>query len=139
MNAETYQGGWKAWRGTMRLSLFGPGMLVAACMLLAPAAHAFTMENKDAEGQYTIPKFDLEEQAKGFRKDGTAAPGNGKALYETPLGNGTLQFGVTPGSAFNSGSVFAPGLGPPDGLRASRQDFNRMLAPPSSLEYTAPR
>ena len=88
------------------------GFAAAAWLLAAPAAHAFTIENKDAGGQYAVPKFDLEEQARNFRKDGTGATGNGTGLYETPLGTGKLQFGIQQGSSTNFGSVFAPGLGP---------------------------
>ena len=98
--------------------------IAAAWVLAAPAAHAFTVENKDAAGQYGVPKFDLEEQSKNFRKDGSAATTNGKSLYETPLGNGTLHFGVTAGRPSNFGSVFSPGLGP-SGPRNSRQEFDR--------------
>jgi len=109
----------------------------AAWMLAAPAAHAFTIENKDAGGQYAIPKFDLEEQAKNFRKDGTGATANSSNMYETPLGSGKLQFGVTQGPS-SFGSVFAPGFGP-DSSAAQRQHFNRMLSAPSSLDYYGAR
>ena len=54
--------------------------IAAAFVLAAPAARAFTVENKDAAGQYGVPKFDLEEQSKNFRKDGTAL--NVRALYQ---------------------------------------------------------
>ena len=62
--------------------------IFAACVLAAPAAHAFTVENKDEGGQYGVPKFNLEEQAKNFRKDGSDPSSTGKSFYETPLGNG---------------------------------------------------
>ena len=48
------------------------------CALAAPAAHAFTVENKDEGGQYGVPKFNLEEQAKNFRKDGSDVSSTGK-------------------------------------------------------------
>ena len=121
-----------------RLPYFAVG-IAAAWVLAAPAAHAFTVENKDEGGQYGVPKFNLEEQAKNFRKDGSDASSTGKSLYETPLGNGKLQFGVTQGPASSFGSVFSPGLGPTDGARASRQDFDRVLAPPTSLQYNGVR
>ena len=126
-------------RGSMRFHL--PQILIGILMagvLAAPAAQAFTIENKDAAGQYAVPKFDLEEQAKNFRKDG-AASSAGKSGFSTPLGNGTLEFGVIQGTASSFGSVFAPGLGPSDGARASRQEFDRRLAPPTSLEYNSVR
>ena len=108
-------------------------MVFAACTLAGSAAHAFTVENKDEGGQYGVPKFNLEDQAKHFRKDGTDASSTGKGFYETPLGSGTLQFGVTQGSAFNFGSGVS-GFGP-SGSRASRQEFDRILAPPTSPEF----
>src|SRR3954468_1812534 len=89
--------------------------MFAAGALAAPAAHAFTVENKDEGGQYGVPKFNLEDQAKNFRKDGSDASSTGKNFYETPLGNGKLQFGVTQGGSSNFGSVFSPGFGPSDG------------------------
>jgi hypothetical protein len=113
-------------------------MFAAACALAAPAAHAFTVENKDATGEYAVPKFDLEEQSKNFRKAGAASPGD-KGDYSIPLGSGSLQFGVTPGSAFNTGSVFSPQFGPAWSAQTSRQEFDRRLAPPTSLEYSGAR
>jgi len=117
--------------------------LVAAGLLAAPAARAFTVENQDGGGQYAAPKFDLEEQSKQFRRDGS--PSNGvntgsKTLYETPLGNGKLQFGVSQGagSGFNS-PVFGSQLGPGSSGQYYRDEFSRRLAPPSSLEYNTPR
>lgn len=125
-------GDWMRFR--LPYSLLG----VAAWLLAAPAGYAFTIENKDAGGQYAVPKFDLDEQARNFRKDGSGATGNGTGLYETPLGNGKLQFGIQQGSSTNFGSVFAPGLGP-DNSRASRQHMDRMLSAPSSLDFDGSR
>jgi hypothetical protein len=122
----------------MRLpySLFGAA--AAAWMLAAPLAHGFTIENKDSEGQYGVPKFDLEEQSKNFRKDGTGTVvGSGK-MYETPIGDGKLQFGVTQGSASGFGSPFSAQLGPGNSA-AQRQHLDRMLSPPSSLDYDRSR
>ena len=113
--------------------------IAAAFVLAAPAARAFTVENKDAAGQYGVPKFDLEEQSKNFRKDGAAATTNSNGLYETPLGNGKLQFGIQPGGSSNFGSVFSPQLGPSLSVQQSRQEFDRRLAPPTSLEYNGVR
>jgi hypothetical protein len=113
--------------------------MFAACVQAASAAHAFTVENKDEGGQYGVPKFNLEEQMKNFRKDGSDASSTGKNFYETPLGPGKLQFGVTQGPASGFGSAFSPSFGPADGSRASRQDFNRVVAPPTSLEYNGVR
>jgi len=119
-----------------RLPYFAVG--IAAWALTAPA-HAFTVENKDAAGQYGVPKFDLEEQSKNFRKDGAGATTNSNGFYETPLGNGKLQFGIQPGGSSNFGSVFSPQLGPSPSMQQSRQEFDRRLAPPSSLEYNGVR
>jgi hypothetical protein len=116
----------------MRLGLSCFGVIVAWCALASPAAHAFTIEDKDSTGQYAAPKFDLEEQSKNFRKNGAGLTSDGKGMLETPLGNGSLQFGVTQGPTFGSGLGFG-GLGPAS--RNSRQDMDRILAPPTSLEY----
>ena len=113
-------------------------LAATACALAAPAAHAFTVENKDEGGQYGVPKFNLEEQAKNFRKDGSEVSSTGKSFYETPLGSGTLHFGVTQGpSAF--GSMISPGLFFSGSSQNSRREFDRRLAPPSSLEYNGIR
>jgi hypothetical protein len=121
----------------MRLNLIGFGF-AAACLLAGPAAHAFTVENTDTAGQYGVPKFDLEQQAKGFTKDSINAPG-GKTLYQTPIAGGTLQFGVSPGTGFNSGSPFGSQLGPSLSSDNARQEFDRRLAPPTSMEYNSVR
>jgi hypothetical protein len=117
----------------MRFRLICLGLIAASCALAAPAAHAFTMEDRDSTGQYAVPKFDLDEQMKNFRKDSAGAASNGKSAFETPLGNGTLQFGVQQGPAFGPG--FGPGLGLGPALRNNRQDMDRIVAPPTSLEY----
>lgn len=112
-------------------------MLAAtAGALAAPAAHAFTVENKDEGGQYGVPKFNLEEQAKNFRKDDTSTAG--KSDFSTPIGNGTVFFGVTQGPS-SFGSMLSPGLGLSGSSQNSRQEFDRRLAPPSSLEYNGVR
>jgi hypothetical protein len=117
----------------MRLKLTAVGFFAAA-LLIGPAAHAFTVENKDAEGQYGVPKFDLEQQAKGFTKDGTNIS-SGK-LYETPIpGGGTFQFGVSPNASFGNGLPFSMGA---SSSMQSRQEFDRRLAPPTSLDYNTP-
>ena len=118
----------------MRLKSLGLG-IAAAALLAGPAAQAFTIENKDSGGQYAAPKFDLEQQAKGFSKDATNAPG-GKTLYETPFAGGTVQFGISQGPG---ASPFSSQLGPSLSSQNSRQEFDRRLAPPSSLEYNGVR
>ena len=115
----------------MGFRLIGVGLIAASWALAAPAAYAFTMEDRDSTGQYAVPKFDLDEQMKNFRKDGGAS--DGKSAFETPLGNGTLHFGVQQGPAFGSG--LGPGLGLGPALRNNRQDMDRIVAPPTSLEY----
>ena len=112
-------------------------LAAAACVLAAPAARAFTVENKDEAGQYSVPKFDLEEQSKNFRKGDT--PTAGKSDFSTPFGSGALHFGVTQGPASNFGSVFSPQLGPSGTTQSSRNEFDRRLAPPTSMEYNNPR
>ena len=59
----------------------------AIIALAAPATLAFTVENKDADGPYSVPKFNLEEQAKQFRKGDTnsLAPSLGKTASSEEL------------------------------------------------------
>jgi len=113
-------------------------LAATAGALAAPAAHAFTVENKDEGGQYAMPKFDLEEQSKNFRKGDSSTFTAGKSDFSTPIGNGTLHFGVTQGSA-GFGSMLSPGLGLSGSSQNSRQEFDRRLAPPTSLEYNGVR
>jgi hypothetical protein len=126
----------------MRISLphVFVGFFAVAGVLAPAAALAFKVEDRDADGQYSVPKFDLEEQAKNFRKDGGTATATGNG-YSIPLGNGSLEFGVRSGSgsAFNSGSVFSRNLGPGSSAESTRQEFDRRLAPPTSLEYNGVR
>ena len=112
--------------------------MAAAWLLAAPAAHAFTVENKDADGQYGVPKFDLEEQSKNFRKDGAGR----YRERQRPLRDAARQrqaavrHSARVGSA-NFGSVFCPGLGPRS--RNPAAGLRPRLAPPTSLEYNGVR
>ena len=90
--------------------------LVLGAMLAAPAAQAFTID--DGSGKGAIPKFDLEEQSRNFRKGDLDTPG--KREWDTPVGK--LQFGVQGNSPFGSP------LGPNSGA-ADRRHFDRMLTP----------
>jgi hypothetical protein len=106
--------------------------VLSAWILAAPAAQAFTFENKDQDGAgaYAVPKFDLEEQARNFRSGGSGTATPGKTDFDTPLGKGTMQFGVQQGPSMGSG--FGPGsFGPMNGSRAGRADFERMVTPDS--------
>ena len=114
----------------MRIQI-GIFAFAAAWVLAAPAAHAFSMQDKDASDPYNLPKFDIEEQSRNFRAGGAGTAADNKKLFETPLGSGTLQFGVQQGSAgdvFAPGfGMFGPGFGPPP--RNTREDFNRVVTP----------
>ena len=110
---------------------------VAAWLLAAPGAHAFTVENREAGdgtgsgfsgNPYAPPTFDLEEQAKNFRSGGTSITSPGpKTDFSTPYGSGSVTFGVQQGSAFG-GSGFGPGgTSSFTGSRANRADFERMV------------
>jgi hypothetical protein len=103
------------------------GTVAAAWILAAPAAQAFTFENKDQDGAgaYAVPKFDIQEQARNFRSGGSGAATPGKSELDTPIGK--LQFGVQQGPAFGSGL----GFGPMSGSRGGRADFERMVTPDS--------
>jgi hypothetical protein len=98
-------------------------LVLAAFAAHAPTAHAFTFENKDADGAYAVPKFDIEEQAKNFRKGADSS--NGKTSYDTPIGK--LQFGVGQGGVSNFGTFGGSGFGPTP--RNTRADFERMVTP----------
>jgi hypothetical protein len=115
-------------------------LLAAAAIWLAaaPAARAFTIENKDSEGQYGVPKFDLEEQSKRFRKDGTGTVVGSGNTYSTPIGDGKLQFSISQGSGSGLSSPFSSTLGP-DNSAAQRYHFNRMLSAPTSLDHDGTR
>ena len=90
-------------------------------------------------GQYGVPKFDLEEQAKNFRKDGSGVSPTGKSDFSTPLGNGTLHFGVTQGPVRLRLDVQPRPR--PVGIVAELASGVRpqRLAPPTSLEYNGVR
>lgn len=109
--------------GLMGVRLTQIGLAVCALLAGASAAHAFTFQDggSGGQGQYAVPKFDLEEQAKQFRSGGSKDP----SKWETPVGGGKLQFGVQQGPQ----SPFAPGFSPTPGHRANRADFERMLTP----------
>jgi hypothetical protein len=105
-------------RFTRKLAMLG--LLAVAGAFAAPGARAFTIEGQSTD-QKGVPKFDLEEQAKNFRKGGVDT--SMKSDGSTPFAGGTLHFGV-------NNSTFGPGmLGPSN--RNTRQDFERMLTPES--------
>jgi len=105
----------------------------AAALTFAPA-RAFTIGGEAAGGsQYEVPKFDLEEQARNFRNQPNAAD---RHNYVSPFSSGTTQFGVQQGrtstwSGFGSSFSGGVGLGPANGSRANRADFERMVTPES--------
>jgi len=88
--------------------------VVIGALLASPAAHAFTIE--DGTGKGALPKFDLDEQSRNFRKGDLDTPGAGKREWETPVGK--LQFGVQSNSPYGSNSG-----------AANRRHFDRMLTP----------
>jgi hypothetical protein len=97
-----------------RLPLHRVAALVAAALLVSPAAQAFTID--DGTAAYQVPKFDLEEQSRNFRTGpGVSTPG--QQQFETPFGK--LQFGVqSRDSVFGSGSA-----------ERDRRHYQRMFAP----------
>jgi hypothetical protein len=100
-----------------------------AAFALVPSALAFTVENKDADGAYSVPKFNLEDQAKQFRKDGTnsLAPSLGKTDFSTPFGTGSLYFGTRPSdSAAPFGSFSGSTFGSSQNYRSH---FERVVTP----------
>jgi hypothetical protein len=112
----------------------GLGIVLAAlaCALAAPAARAFTIENRDAS-PYTVPEFNLEEQSRQFRKDGNGVGSAGRYQFDGVFGKGSLEFGLRERPYSN----FGPGVGPafgPRGYGPTRRDFDWVVAPPSSLD-----
>ena len=93
--------------------------VLAGSLLAQPVVHAFTIQ--DGTGVGPVPKFDLEEQSRNFRKGDLTTPGTGKGEWETPVGK--LQFGVQSNPRFGAGSG-----------AADRRHFDRMLAPPNMRE-----
>jgi hypothetical protein len=118
----------------MRVRLTSAALAAFAVLALAaPAAQAFTVENQEAAGPYSVPKFDIEEQARNFRKDGgTDARSSGKYEFDSSFGKGSVYFGAQQNS---SGSSLVPGLGSSlgwSGAGPTRRDFDRVLAPPNA-------
>jgi hypothetical protein len=111
---------------------------VAAWLLAAPGAHAFTVENREAGdgaasgfsgSPYAPPTFNLEEQAKNFRNAGSSLTSPGpKTDFSTPYGSGSVSFGVQQGSAFGSG-FGTSGTSSFTGSKVNRADFERMVTP----------
>jgi hypothetical protein len=97
-----------------RLSQAPMALLIAAAMLAAPAARAFTID--DGTDKSGTPKFNLEEQSRNFRKPGLDLSTPGQNNVETPFGK--MQFGVQTNSPFGAGSA----------LR-DRNHYDRMFAP----------
>jgi hypothetical protein len=94
------------------------------------AAQAFSVQDRDAVDAFGLPKFDIEEQAKNFRTDGSSRPSAmPKFEFETFLGKGTLDLGLHSGPSYLNaplGSAFGP-MGPAP--RNAREDFNRVVTP----------
>jgi hypothetical protein len=108
-----------------RLSQLCMFSVVTGALLAPPLAHAFTLENDPAK---TIPKFDLEEQARQFRSPGVnlSDATTPKKGIETPFGN--LQFGVERNnSMFGYANPFAPSFG--GSGNADRRHYERMFTP----------
>ena len=108
---------------TRRLARLCIAALAAGVLLAPPAARAFTFEDGN-KGSSSIPKFDLEEQAKQFRTPQLDASSAAKQ-YDTPFGK--LQFGVDQNSsAFRT---FGPSFGSSFNSNADRRHYERMFTP----------
>ena len=114
-------------------------LAATACALAAPAAHAFTVENKDAAGQYAVPKFDLEEQSKNFRKDGADVVFDAARATSNAARQRHAAIRRDAGTIRPSVSASACRASRLSGAAASRNIASGRstgsLAPPSSLEY----
>jgi hypothetical protein len=105
-----------------RLALICATVLTAGALSAPPAARAFTFE--DGKGN-AIPKFDLEEQARQFRKPEADVSAVDKKGLDTPFGK--LQFGVQQNdSMFGYRSPFVSGSGSGN---ADRRHYERMFTP----------
>src|SRR5687767_10343464 len=91
--------------------------LASGALLAPPAAQAFTVE--DGKGN-TVPKFDLDEQSRQFRKPDLDLSTTDKKGIDTPIG--TLQFGVGRNLPFSS--PFGSGISD-----ANREHYQRMFTP----------
>lgn len=116
----------------MRPRICAVAVFAAACILAAPAAHAFSVPEKNTD-PFALPKFDLEEQAKNFRTGGTDKLPTGKHEFDTFLGKGSFEFGLQQGPSY-FGSPLGPNFSPGSGLlgpapRNTREDFNRVITP----------
>jgi hypothetical protein len=92
--------------------------LAAGLVLTSAPAHAFTVDDGSDGGNWS-PKFNIEEQAKNFRKGDTDTSTALKSGVETPAGK--LHFGLqqdTFGSPLDSSRA-----------RAHRRHFDRMFEP----------
>lgn len=97
----------------------------AVAVVAASPARAFTFQ--DGQGN-TIPKFDLEEQSRQFRKSELDAAAAAKKGIEMPFG-GTMQFGVQRNSSPFTTSPFGSGFNRSD--NADRRHYERLFAPDS--------
>lgn len=109
---------------SFRLTRIALGICAVAWLAGSTAAHAFTFQDggSGGQGQYAVPKFDLEEQAKQFRSGGS----KDASKWETPLGSGKFQFGV---QQQGQTSRFSPGFSPTPGYPSNNAHFERMLTP----------
>ncbi len=117
----------------LRTTCLIAGLLAAVAA--APAAQAFTFVDPNGtpssggsagHSATTVPKFDIEEHTRQFRSGnaGAATPGTAIREFETPLGKGTVHFGVQQNSAF--GSPFSSGFR----AQEDRRHMDRMLSAP---------
>lgn len=102
----------------------------AAFAFAASAAHAFKIEQRDANGGYDT-NFNIEEQARNFRSDGTSSSSSfGTRSFQTPYGTGSVELSVRQGPS----SGFGPGWGLPGNQSGNssymmREQFNRIVTP----------
>ena len=110
--------------GTMSMIRTFVAALFIGAMAAPPTAQAFTFE--DGKGN-AVPKFDLEEQARQFRKpEADLSATDNKTGLDTPLGK--LQFGVErTDSMFGYRSPFASGFS--GSGNADRRHYERMFTP----------
>jgi hypothetical protein len=105
------------------MTLRPAGLCVLAVILTTPVAQAFTMvdpNGTDAAG--AVPKFDLEEQTRHFRSGDGSGTGTAIREFKTPMGNGTVNFGIQRDNRMFGSSGFR--------AQDDRRHMDRMLSAP---------
>ena len=122
---------------------FAPGAALAAVLLAGVPASAFSVVTPDGTSQgapaasastpyaTTTPEFDIEEQMRQFRKDGSNLGSAGAAIreFDTPLGKAKIEVGTHRDFGMFSSPFGFGGFNSYSDFQ-NRRHMDRMLAPP---------